>query len=128
MSSERPAFSREFWEAVERGELLVQKCLSCGGLQMYPRRSCVACSASEITYVPVSGQGKIYTFSTVLKYAPSDFAEDVPYTLAVVTLDEGPRMLTRIVDSDPDGLRCDMPVKFAPSEIHGQVLPTFTAA
>lgn len=128
MSAERPAFSVEFWEALGRGDLVVQKCASCGGLQLYPRRGCVSCSSSEISYVQVSGRGTLYSFSTVLKYAPSEFADDVPYTLAIVVLEEGPRMLTRIVDADPGQLRCEMPVKVAPTEIHGTLLPTFTVA
>ncbi|MCK0277691.1 Zn-ribbon domain-containing OB-fold protein, partial [Salmonella sp. 17E624] len=74
---------------------------------------------------PVSGNGKLYTFTTVLRNAPSDFQDQLPYTLGVVLLAEGPRLLTRLVNCMPEHLRCDMPVRWTLATINGRELPCF---
>ncbi|MCW2993101.1 MAG: hypothetical protein JWQ18_596 [Conexibacter sp.] len=122
------AYAAGFWEAAERGVLAIQHCETCGEDQLYPRRRCVTCGAADLTYRPVSGLGSLYSFSTVLANAPSDFIDEMPYTLAIVELDEGPRLLTRIDSDDPAALRCDMPVQCVFRERDGATLPYFVPA
>jgi len=104
-------WSAPFWEAAKRGELKVQKCRDCGKPFFYPRIACPHCFSEDLEWVRVSGRGKIYSFSVVLNYAPSAFAGDVPYVVAIVELEEGLRMLTNIVTDKPESLRCEMPVE-----------------
>jgi uncharacterized OB-fold protein len=118
-------FAAGFWEAAEREQLVVQRCKSCAAIQLYPRRRCVTCGAGDLEYVSVTGRGKVYTFSTIYHNPPSEFIEDVPYTLAIVELDEGPRLLTRIVDCEPEGIRCDMAVQCRFNRHDGRPLPVF---
>ena len=80
-----------FWEAAGRGELLIQRCGTCGAHQFYPRLFCLACLGTDVAWARASGSGTIYTLTTVrMKLVPE---LDPPYQVALVTLDEGPRFL-----------------------------------
>jgi uncharacterized OB-fold protein len=123
--SHADAYADGFWEAAEGGTLVMQHCLSCDALQLYPRRRCVTCGSSSLDYVPASGRGTLYTFSVILRNPPSDFTEELPYALAVVRLDEGPKLLTRVVDTDLETLECDTPVRCVFVRRDGKPLPCF---
>jgi uncharacterized OB-fold protein len=72
------------------------------------------------------GIGKVYTFAVYHSAYPPGFAADVPYTVAVVALDEGPHLLTNIVDCRPDEVRCEMPVGVHWEDIDERItLPKF---
>ncbi len=88
------ALSAPFWEAARRHVLTVQRCASCGHHQFYPRPYCLACQSDDLTWVPVAGTGTIYSQTTVHIQIAPEF--DPPYTVALVELDEGPRLLTQI--------------------------------
>jgi hypothetical protein len=120
-----PAISEEtqaYWDAAGQGKLLVRKCKSCGQAHHYPRTICPFCFSDDTEWVEASGKGTIYSYS-VMRRAP------VPYAIGYVTLAEGPRMLTNIVDCDLDALKCDQPVTvvFKPTD-GGPPLPMFTPA
>ena len=120
-----PAISEEtqaYWDAAGKGKLLVRKCTACGQAPHYPRTICPFCVSDKTEWVEASGKGTIYSYS-VMRRAP------VPYAIGYVTLAEGPRMLTNIVDCDPDKLKCDQPVTvvFKPTD-GGPPLPMFTPA
>ncbi len=86
-----------FWEAAARHELLIQCCADCGQYQFYPRAFCLNCQSDVVEWVRVAGTGIIYSLTTVrLQILPE---LEPPYVAAVVQLDEGPRLLTNIVDS-----------------------------
>jgi uncharacterized protein len=92
-----------FWEATKRDVLLVPRCDACGATFWYPRFFCPFCHAKNISWLEASGKGTIYSF-TVSMRGWGDWAEVTPYVVAYVELDEGPRMLTNIVECDPDEL------------------------
>ncbi len=125
MPAAKPGFADAWWKRVNAGESVVQKCESCASLQMYPRRRCIQCGSDKLGVAPVSGKGKLYTFTTVLRNAPSEFQQQLPYTLGVVLLDEGPRLLTRIIDCPQDKLVCDMAVQWKLAKIGERMLPCF---
>lgn len=102
--------SAPYWAGLRDGRLLMQCCESCGKLQFYPRMICRHCGATELGWREMSGRGRIYTF-TVIHRAPFEaFKADVPYAYAVVTLEEGPRVVTTIRTDDLDALAVDQPV------------------
>jgi uncharacterized protein len=103
--------SSRYWEAAGEGTLLIQHCATCGAYQFYPRRHCTTCHAPEPEWVQASGRGRLHTFTVVHRSANPEFAEDCPYVFAIVELEEGARMATRIVEADPDRLACDLPVR-----------------
>ena len=103
--------TRRFWEGCRRGELLIQKCNSCGEYQFYPRGICAKCWTSEIAWVKASGKGTVWAFTVTYQNRTPGFAEDVPYVLALVELEEGVRMFTNIVECEPKDVTIDMPVE-----------------
>ena len=97
--------SRGFWEGAGRGELVLQRCQTCGLVQHRPRGVCAHClDGSTLVHFAASGLGKIYSFTVTEQNQAKGFAEACPYVMAYVDLDEGPRMLTVIVDCDPDNV------------------------
>lgn len=88
-----------FWDGCARGELLLQKCESCGAFQWFPRAYCRDCSSDTLTWIRASGRGKVVSSSIVRKPINKSFASMVPYVLAIVELDEGVRMMTNLIDA-----------------------------
>ena len=114
--------TQPYWDAAAKGEFLVKKCTACNQAHHYPRALCPYCFSDKTEWTKASGKGVIYSHST-MRRAP------VPYTLAYVTLAEGPTMLTNLVDCDPDKLKIGQAVKvvFKPTE-GGPPLPCFAPA
>ncbi len=84
-----------FWEAAGRRELVVQRCGSCGHHQFYPRPFCLACESPDVGWVRAAGTGTIYSMTTVHMQVAPEF--EPPYVVAIVELDEGPRLMTNII-------------------------------
>lgn len=83
-----------FWEAAERRELVIQHCKDCGHYQFYPRPFCLNCESNNLEWQQVSGDATVYSMTTVNVQIAPEFTP--PYVVALVTLDQGPRMLTNI--------------------------------
>lgn len=92
--------TRQFWDAAREHRLSIPHCRSCGQSHFYPRELCPHCHSDDLEWSDVSGKGEIYSFTVARKPAGPVFAEDVPYVIAMIALDEGPRMLTNIVTPD----------------------------
>jgi uncharacterized protein len=109
------ALSETFWEAAREGRLLIQRCPACGDHQWYPRAHCLRCGGAP-EWIEASGRGAVHTFTVVRRSTNPEFGEDTPYVFAIVELEEGVRMATRIVGVEPDDVRCELPVRvvFAP--------------
>lgn len=84
-----------FWEAAERRQLCIQRCRACGKHQFFPRPVCISCFGTEVDWVVVSGNATVYSQTTVR--IPVTPELQPPYVVAVVTLDEGPRITTNLV-------------------------------
>jgi len=114
--------TKRFWEAAAAGTLLIKRCEACGEPHYYPRPICPFCGSDRTTWMETSGRGTIYSYS-VFRRAP------VPYAIAYVTLEEGPTMMTNIVDADLDGIRIGqrVRVRFTPTD-GGPPVPTFAPA
>ena len=103
--------TKPYWDHCQRGELLIQKCDSCEEYQFYPRGICANCWSNDIQWVTASGKGTVWTFTVTYQNGTPGFAEEVPYVLALVELEEGVRMFTNIVDCDPRSVSIGMPVE-----------------
>lgn len=104
-------WARPFWDGTRENKLLIQKCSDCNQHIFYPRMACPFCFSDNLEWVEASGKGTIYSFTVVESNAPSPFVPDMPFVIAVVILEEGVRMLTNIVECDPDALQCDQAVE-----------------
>jgi uncharacterized protein len=83
------------WEAAREGRLLLQCCGTCGHQQFYPRPFCLACESRHVQWREANGHGRVYSMTTVR--IPVTPALVPPYVLALVDLEEGPRLLTNIL-------------------------------
>ena len=121
--------TRPFWDALNDGRLLIKRCQSCGRAHYYPRTFCPYCWSEAVDWEQASGRGTIYTWSIVHQNDLPPFNERVPYVAAIVELDEGPRMMTNIVDCDVDGLEVGQRVAVTFRRISDDVtLPLFSPA
>ena len=94
------ADSAAYWAAARERRLLIRKCSSCGALHFMPRHLCPVCWSDELEWVQSKGTGSVHTF-TVMRRAPlANFAALAPYVVALIELDEGPRMVANVQGSD----------------------------
>jgi len=118
--------SKPFWDAVRDHRLVMQYCADCGKLNWFPRGSCAFCGHEKFDWKECAGTGTLETFSIVYRPMSDAWKGEVPYIVAIVKLDEGPRMVTRIVrrpDREPQ-MDARVRVTFVPIE-DGWTLPYF---
>jgi uncharacterized protein len=120
------AASKSFWEACDRGELLLPHCLRCDRIFYYPRRYCPHCGSSELDARKATGGGRVFSFTHVHAsfYGPQ-WESQLPYTPVLVDLDEGVRMLSRLIGADRVSIAIGDRVVVAFVDIQGQKLPFF---
>jgi uncharacterized protein len=101
--------SAPHWAAAARGELRVQQCSSCHRHIFPPCLCCPYCGGLGLTWVLCSGRGEIHTYTVV--YRPPNPGVEVPYVVAVVTLDEGWHMFSNVVGCPVDSVSIGLPVQ-----------------
>jgi uncharacterized protein len=94
----------EFWDGLKDGKFLLAKCDSCASIIWFPRKFCPKCGSIETSWIESSGKGTIYTYTVVHRSMLPDFAASGPYVIAYVELEEGPRIMTNIVNVDPESV------------------------
>ena len=111
--------SAPFWQAAEKGELMYKHCRACNQPHFYPRTICPFCNSDDTEWRASSGKATIYSWS-VMRRVPN------PYAIAYVTLEEGPTIMTNIVECDFDALKIGQKVEvvFTPTE-GGAPVPMF---
>jgi len=114
----RPGFisvqtTAPYWEAAAEGTLLLQRCRPVGHLQHYPRSLCATCWSQELEWEAASGRGTVWTYTVVHMPGHAAWRDEVPYVLAIVELDEGPRLMTNIVGTDTDAVQVGQAVELA---------------
>jgi hypothetical protein len=121
--------SRGFWEALARHELYVQRCRDCGTVRFPPRALCPKDLSDDTEWMRASGNGTVYTFTVTHQNHAPGFREELPYVLAVVELDEGPRLMTNVVGCAPDAVRIGMRVVVDYADVTPEItLPKFRPA
>ena len=122
--TERVITLQSFFEEARAGRLTAIRCASCGTLAVPPKEFCPTCQRRAWEAVPLTGSGKVTSF-TVIRIPPRGRAAEAPYAVAVVRLDEGLSMLGRVVDIPLDALKTGLPVKFRPVVSEGQTVIGF---
>ena len=100
-----------YWEGCRKHELLIQRCTQCGEYQFYPRILCSACLSEHTEWVRSAGRGHVLTFTIVRRAVSEAYAPEVPYVVVLIELAEGPRMMSNLVQCNPDSVRVGMPVE-----------------
>jgi uncharacterized OB-fold protein len=107
------ARTAEFFAGAARGELVIPKCDACAAFCWYPEDACPRCGGGAFTWTRVSGRGRLYSWAVVRRAFLPAFEEMVPFVTALVALDDDPavRIVTYVVDCDPDALAADQPLE-----------------
>jgi uncharacterized OB-fold protein len=126
----RPApESAPYWEAAKQHRLELPRCNACGKFWFPPSQRCPHCLAGAFSWQAVSGRGKVFSFVVFHRVYHPAFAQEVPYVVALVELEEGPRLLTNIVGIAPEQVSCEMAVKAVFDDVaDGVAVPKFTPA
>ncbi|MBA3741380.1 Zn-ribbon domain-containing OB-fold protein [Sporichthya sp.] len=101
----RDADNTPYWDGAARGELRLQRCAACGVARFYPRLLCPECWSDSVGWFTASGDGTVYSYSVVHRAPSANFADAVPYVVALIDLDEGPRMLSNVEADDPEAVQ-----------------------
>ncbi len=109
--------AKEFYAAAATGKFLVRKCTACTRAHWYPRAVCPFCFSDKTEWAEGSGKARIYSHSTMASKAD-------PFTIAYVTLAEGPTMLTHIVDAGEVHIGMDVALTFRQAD-NGVAIPMF---
>ena len=114
------ARDEHFWDGTREGELRLQRCNACGKVYFPPRPFCPACAAREVSVFAANGNGRLYSY--VIHHRPVP-GFTPPYAIAVVELEEGPRLMTNITDcpQTPEALELDMPVEIAFEKLDDEI-------
>jgi len=98
---------KEYNKSLKRGKLLGLKCNNCGKYTCPPKMACQECGSTNLEVVQMKGSGKVITFT--VSYVPAEGREaEVPYTIVMVQLDEGPWLLGNLTDMDPNNVTMDL--------------------
>lgn len=94
------ADSLPYWNAARERKLVIRKCKACGQLHFMPRHLCPFCWSDQLEWVEAKGGGSVHSFSVVHRASDPAFASKVPYVIALIELDEGPRMMANVLGND----------------------------
>lgn len=116
--------TQHFWDGTKAGKLLLQRCRDCGTPYFPPRPQCPETGSRDVEVFEASGRGTLLSYVINHRRHPSF---DGPYAIALVKLEEGPTMMSNIVDcpQTPEALVLDMPLEVT-FEDHGDIaIPLF---
>ncbi len=119
--------TQAFWRATKDHELRYQQCDDCDTVVFYPRRHCTGCLGNSLTWKTSAGQGTVYTYSIVRQSYHPFFRGLVPYAVAWIDLDEGPRLLSNLVgiENTLDDLKIGQRVRVTWEDHEELAIPLF---
>jgi uncharacterized OB-fold protein len=141
MSEDRPskplpkinAVTRPFWSAAAERRLCMPRCRDCAAFTFPPRPSCCECGGENLKWTNLSGRGVVYSFTVIRQIVGGPtakaFEDDIPYIVALIDLDEGPRLTSNVIGCPIDAVTIDMPVEVTFEQASVDVwLPKFKPA
>jgi uncharacterized protein len=102
--------SKPFWEALAQSRIRVQQCANCRSLFHYPRHRCPRCWSTDLEWTLASGRAQLRSYTVIHRPGHPAWTRDVPYIVGLVELEEGPCLLTNIIDATPQELRIGLPL------------------
>jgi uncharacterized OB-fold protein len=115
-----------YWDALAEGRHVFQRCAACGNAWLPPRRECPRCLHDGATWEPASGAARLISWVVYHSSFHPAFKERLPYTVAIVELSEGPRLITNIVEAvEPELLWIDQPLRLVIEDEHGVAVPRY---
>lgn len=120
--------TQHFWDGAKQGELRLQQCNSCEKIYFPPRPFCPECGSRDVKVIKASGKARLYSY--IINHLPAP-GFDGPFAVAVVELEEGPRMMSNILECEqtPEALQLDMPLEVTFEKLSDDImLPQFKPA
>jgi uncharacterized protein len=116
---------KPFWDAARKHELVAYRCLNCGTFYSQVTE-CLSCNAPKMAWVKVSGKGQVFTFGIYHQLYHPAWKEEIPYNVSWIKLDEGPIVLSNVVQCRNEDIRIEMPVEVVFEDVtEGVTLPKF---
>ncbi len=123
------SLTQPFWEAASQNKLVLQRCRQCEAYVWCPRPSCTECGSDQLKWTSVSGRGSVFSFTVirqVIARGAAAFEKEIPYIVAWIDLEEGPRFCTNVVDCPIDKVTIGMPVEVVFDKASSEItLPKF---
>ena len=119
--------TQPYWDGLRAHKLLLPNCARCGPF-LYPRAFCPHCHSRNLSWIQASGRGTLHSFEIVYHPFNSAFKDDLPYVLAMIELEEGPRLMSNLIGIEPDAtnIKCDMPVEVVFEKLTDEItIPLF---
>ncbi len=121
--------SKPYWDAAQRGELVFQRCRGTGKPFLYPRPWSPFDFSPDPVWEKASGRGTVFSYTVVYQPPYEAFRDDCPFVMAIIELEEGPRLMTNILHCDPQSVYIGMPVKLCfETRAGGFKIPQFEPA
>ena len=118
-----------YWEYAREHQLRMQKCANCGHIRFPVSIVCPRCHSLETEWTRLSGKGKVYSYIIYRQAYHPAYKDDIPYVVAIIQLDEGPRMESNLTDCRLDDIKIGMPVKLYFDDVTEEIsLPKFRPA
>lgn len=119
--------NREYWQSARAHALKLPFCMACETFFYPPRARCTTCLSDRVEYQPVSGRGTVQTWNIMHQVYDPSFKSRAPYVVAVIRLEEGPQLVTNLLDTPKDEIRIDLPVRLVYDDLTDEIaLPQFT--
>lgn len=114
-------WSKPFWDAAKEHRLILRKCINCGNIDHPPYLYCTVCHSDDHQWIEAQGKGTILAYTVNYFGVPFPFWKDLPYALGIIELVEGVRMISNIVDCDPEQLRNGMEVEVVFDDVTDEI-------
>jgi uncharacterized OB-fold protein len=123
------ADSKPYWDAARERRLVLRRCKACGTLHFMPRHLCPECWSDQLEWVPSGGKGAVHSYTVIRRPSNPAFAAQAPYVVALIDLDEGPRMVANVLGDDALAVRIGDRVEVTFEDRgDGALLPQFRRA
>lgn len=119
---------RAWFEAAADGRLLIQRCGACAATVFFPRSVCPVCHDDALEWAGAAGTGIVYSFTVLHRAGKPGWEADVPYVVALIELEEGPRMMGNLLEVDPAQVRIGMPVRVTFEQRDALTVPQWVPA
>ena len=117
--------TQPFWAGARERELRMQRCRACGTYLFYPRHLCTACGSDDLQWGAMTGRGTVFTYTVARRPTHPGLADRVPYVIAIVELEEGPKLTTNLIDIDPSDVEIGLSVQVTFDDVGDTTLVQF---
>ncbi len=120
------ADSAVYWQSAREGKLVLRRCKSCGETHFMPRYLCPVCWSTDLEWIEAAGKGTVHSFTIIRRASSPAFTALTPYVVALIDLEEGPRMMSNIVGDGALDVQIGDGVALQFEDREGAKLPQFS--